>query len=237
MSCKTMDACDDTCPVYDLCEVTVSGGECVPNGETRIICEGFKFTSKLDSEVKTNSACYEGYGYQVSNLQYEWEITNPCDRDWFDKRFVAQLCDKYSMQITGYVQTDCGEWTKKETLTACLIDETGREYGKGVTRSIKGKALHRIIHNGKEDKQGNTYNASRTYKNNLQKDPITIRLLNQDLNSSDFQQIYKNLFLGSHNLGGFGTPQWFLQEGFDFANYEGKQLRSLFSSGNGGGAF
>ena len=122
MSCKTLDACDDTSPVYDLCEVTVNGGECVPDGETRIICEGFKFSAKMDVEVKTNSACYEGYGYQVGNMQYDWEITNPCDRDWFDRRFVAQICDKYSMEITGYVQTDCGEWTAKETLTACIIE-------------------------------------------------------------------------------------------------------------------
>ena len=158
------EVCTDTCPVYDLCEVTVQGGECTPTGETRIICEGFKFTTKIDSEVKTNSACYEGYGYQVSNLQYEWEITNPCDKDWFDKRMIAQLCDKYSMQITGYVQTDCGEWTKKETLTACLIDETGRDYGKGLTRSIKGKALHRILHKGKESNDGTISNSRKTYQ-------------------------------------------------------------------------
>ena len=158
------EVCTDTCPVYDLCEVTVQGGECTPTGETRIICEGFKFTTKIDSEVKTNSACYEGYGYQVSNLTYEWEITNPCDKDWFDKRMVAQLCDKYSMQITGYVQTDCGEWTKKETLTACLIDETGRDYGKGLTRSIKGKALHRILHKGKESNDGTISNSRKTYQ-------------------------------------------------------------------------
>ena len=167
MSCKTLDACDDTCPVYDLCEVTVKGGECVPDGETRIICEGFKFSAKMDVEVKTNSACYEGYGYQVGNMQYDWEITNPCDRDWFDRRFVAQICDKYSMEITGYVQTDCGEWTAKETLTACIIEETGRDYGKGVTRSIKGKALHRILHDTKEDESGNISHASKSYADKI----------------------------------------------------------------------
>lgn len=168
-NCNGIPSCDDTCQIYDLCEVTVSGdGKCMPNGENRIICEGFKFTSKLDSEVKTNSACYEGYGYQLSNLQYEWEITNPCDRDWFDKRFVAQLCDKYSMSITGYVQKDCGDWVAKETLTACIIEETGREYGKGVNRSLKGKALHRIIHDG-EDDNGNISNVAKTYANNVAK--------------------------------------------------------------------
>ena len=167
INCNDLEMCGDTCPVYDLCEVTVQGGNCTPTGETRIICEGFKFSSKMDVEVKTNSACYEGYGYQVSNIQYDWEITNPCDRDWFDKQFVAQVCDKYSMQITGYVMTDCGEWTKKETLTACIIEETGRDYGKGVSRSIKGKALHRIIHSGKEDNNGVVSNASKHYKENI----------------------------------------------------------------------
>ena len=166
-NCNGMDTCDDVCPIYDLCEVTIKGGDCTPEGETRIICEGFKFSSKLDVEVKTNSACYEGYGYQVSNMQYDWEITNPCDRDWFDKRFVAQICDKYSMEITGYVQEQCGEWTAKETLKACIIEETGRDYGKGVTRSIKGKALHRIIHDSKTDDNGNTTHASKSYINKI----------------------------------------------------------------------
>lgn len=163
-NCSELSSCDDTCKTYDLCQVTVSGnGNCMPNGENQIVCEGFKFTTKVDSEVKNNSSCYEGYGYQVSNLSYEWEITNPCDRDWFDKRIVAQLCDKYSMQITGYVQEDCGEWTPKETLTACFIDETGRDYGKGVSRSLKGKALHRIVHSTQEDSNGNISNASASY--------------------------------------------------------------------------
>ena len=166
-NCKEIGGCGDDCPVYDLCEVTIKGGNCTPSGETSIICEGFKLTSKIDSEIKTNSACYEGYGYQLSNLQYEWEITNPCDRDWFDKRFIAQLCDKYSMEITGYVQKDCGDWVAKETLTACIIEETGREYGKGLTRTLKGKALHRILHDTKEDALGNVANASKGYLENL----------------------------------------------------------------------
>lgn len=185
------EVCTDTCPVYDLCEVTVQGGDCTPTGETRIICEGFKFTTKLDSEVKTNSACYEGYGYQVSNLQYEWEITNPCDRDWFDKRMIAQLCDKYSMQITGYVMTDCGEWTKKETLTACLIDETGREYGKGVSRSIKGKALHRILHKGKQDSDGTISNANKSYTNKVNKHSAQVPGTQMSV-----EEYYKEVFKG-----------------------------------------
>lgn len=168
INCDDLEMCGDTCPVYDLCEVTVQGGSCTPTGETRIICEGFKFSSKMDVEVKTNSACYEGYGYQMSNIQYDWEITNPCDRNWFDKQFVAQVCDKYSMQITGYVMTECGVWEKKETLTACVIEETGRDYGKGVNRSIKGKALHRIIHSGKENENGVVSNISRAYKRHLE---------------------------------------------------------------------
>ena len=184
------EVCTDTCPVYDLCEVTVQGGECTPTGETRIICEGFKFTTKIDSEVKTNSACYEGYGYQVSNLQYEWEITNPCDRDWFDKRMVAQLCDKYSMQITGYVMTDCGEWTKKETLTACFIDETGRDYGKGVTRSIKGKALHRILHKGKQDSNGTISNSSKNYERKTNSYYSSVKI--------DTEEYYKTVYLNGY---------------------------------------
>ena len=163
MSCYTPDACDD-CAVYDLCKVTVKGGECAPGTETSIICEGFKISAKLDVEVKSNCACYEGYGYQVSNLQYDWEITNPCDREWFDKRFTAQICDKYSMEITGYVQLECGKWTPRETLKACIIEETGREYGKGVQRTLRGKALHRIIQSGKWDSDGNVYHASKAYE-------------------------------------------------------------------------
>lgn len=171
INCGEIAPCEDTCPIYDLCEVTIkatdSKGRCLPDSETRIICEGFKFSSKLDVEVKTNSACYEAYGYQVSNMQYDWEITNPCDRDWFDKRFVAQVCDKYSMEITGYVQENCGEWVAKETLKACIIEETGRDYGKGVTRSIKGKALHRIIHDGKTDDNGYTSNSDKSYRDSI----------------------------------------------------------------------
>ena len=165
MVCKAPQCEDTTCNVYDLCKVTIRGGECAPGQETQIICEGFKFTAKLDVEVKTDSACYEGYAYQVSNMQYDWEITNPCDLDWFDRRFVSQICDKYSMQITGYVQQDCNAgWTPKETLTACIIEETGRDYGKGVNRTIRGKALHRMIHSGKWDNQGNVYHQNKNYE-------------------------------------------------------------------------
>ena len=198
INCDDLEMCGDTCPVYDLCEVTVQGGGCTPTGETRIICEGFKFSSKMDVEVKTNSACYEGYGYQMSNIQYDWEITNPCDRNWFDKQFVAQVCDKYSMQITGYVMTECGVWEKKETLTACVIEETGRDYGKGVSRSIKGKALHRIIHSGKEDGNGVVSNASKSYKRNIKNGQVNGNTVQHSSTgtSKEDQDMLKAIYIG-----------------------------------------
>ena len=161
--CNLPEACTDACEIYDLCKVTVKGGECTPNGVTQVICEGFKFTAKMDVEVKTNSACYEGYGYQMSNIQYDWEITNPCDRDWFDKRFIAQICDRDSLEITGYVRNGCGDWIPKETLTHCIIEETGRDYGKGITRTLRGKALHRTIHSSKVENDGGIHNESEKY--------------------------------------------------------------------------
>mgnify|MGYP006872995148 CR=1 FL=1 len=142
--------CDDECAVYDLCEVVVkSNDDCVPNG--RIVCEGFKFTSKLSTELKKNSACYEAYGVAISDITYDWEITNPCDKAWFDHRFKSQLCDKYSMEITGYVQKECGSFEPVETLTGCIIEETGREYGGGVSRSIKGIALHHKVYDDRTE--------------------------------------------------------------------------------------
>lgn len=152
--------CDDECAVYDLCEVVVkSTDDCVPNG--RIVCEGFKFTSKLSTELKKNSACYEAYGVAISDIQYDWEITNPCDKAWFDHRFKSQLCDKYSMEITGYVQKECGNFEPVETLTGCIIEETGREYGGGISRSIKGIALHHKVYDNKTE----TVNGVTTVKN------------------------------------------------------------------------
>lgn len=162
MSCinNSIGNCDDDCAVYDLCEVVVKSNDaCVPNG--RIVCEGFKFTSKLSTEVKKNSACYEGYGVTLSDVEYDWEITNPCDKPWFDHRFKSQLCDKYSMEITGYVQKECGSFEPVETLTGCIITETGREYGGGVKRSIKGIALHHKVY----DDRTETVNGVTTVKN------------------------------------------------------------------------
>lgn len=231
MSCRGPDPCEESCAVYDLCKVTIKGGECAPGQETQIICEGFKFTAKLDVEVKTNSACYEGYGYQVSNMQYDWEITNPCDQDWFDKRFVAQICDKYSMEITGYVQQECGKWTPKETLKACIIEETGRDYGKGVTRSIRGKALHRILQSGKWDNQGNVYHANKAYEQKT--------AWYQPGGTADqtvdglYQNLRKTFFAGSNSSVGesyYGLGQggdW-VNKGMDMLN--GGELRNIDSS-------
>ena len=166
-TCNTPQGCGADCNTYDLCKVTVKGGNCVPDGTNQIVCEGFKFSTKVDSEILTDCSCHEGYGYKVSDITYEWEITNPCDYDWFDRRIIGQICDKYSMEITGYVQTDCGEWEPKETLLACFIDETDRDYGKGVTRSLKGKALQRVLGNSRMDDRGNISNVSKAYKNNM----------------------------------------------------------------------
>lgn len=171
--------CDDDCAIYDLCEVVVKSNDaCVPNG--RIVCEGFKFTSKLSSEVKKNSACYEGYGIALSDVQYDWEITNPCDKTWFDHRFKSQLCDKYSMEITGYVQKECGTFEPVETLTGCIITETGREYGGGVKRSIKGIALHHKVY----DDRTSTVNGVTTVTNSsayyLEKYSSNIRSRNRE---------------------------------------------------------
>ena len=239
MTCKQPKECTDTCTIYDLCKVTVKKGDgtvgqCLPHDgtETDIICEGFKFTSKLDVEVKTNSACYEGYGYQISNMQYDWEITNPCDHLWFDKRFVAQICDKYSMEITGYAQTNCGEFEPIEKLTACIIEETGRDYGKGMNRSIRGKALHRVLLKDKEDSEGNITNASKSYVNKGGADMNG----NVDYNSNGnvewwqeggaFDQVmtvenlekvlatYRNMFAGgAGGLAGIGSPTWWINQG------------------------
>lgn len=148
MACKDNFPCDanGVCETYDLCEVRVTNVEC--GVVDKIVCEGFTFTSKVDVETLRDSSCMEGYGYRLSDVSYEWEIQNPCDRSWFDRRFVQQQCDKYSMSITGYAQSDCGDFEPMETLEACVIEETGREYGKGIQRSLKGQALRHIILKG-----------------------------------------------------------------------------------------
>ena len=139
---------DGTCEDYDLCEVVFDSPE--DGFNDRIICEGFKFSGKVNAERKKNSACYEGYGWKLSNVEWEWELTAPCDSPFFDKRFKSQFCDKYGLSITGYVLKGCGtdDWVAKETLTACIITEFGREYGEGVNRTIKGVALHHKILDG-----------------------------------------------------------------------------------------
>ena len=159
---------DGTCEDYDLCEVVFDS----PNDgfSDRIICEGFKISGKLTAERKKNSACYEGYGWKLSNVEWEWELTAPCDSPFFDKRFKTQFCDKNGMSITGYVLKGCGTDDGKETLTSCIITEIGRDYGEGVTRTIKGVALHHKILDGtgsnmKQDVMeaaGATYNIGET---------------------------------------------------------------------------
>lgn len=138
---------DGVCEDYDLCEVQFISPE--DGFNNRIICEGFKINGKLTAEKKKNSACYEGYGWKLSNVEWEWELTAPCDSIFFDKRFKSQFCDKHGLSITGYVLTDCGsQWVAKETLTSCIITETGRDYGEGVERTIKGQALHHKLLDG-----------------------------------------------------------------------------------------
>jgi len=153
---------DGACEDYDLCEVVFNS----PNDgfNNRIICEGFKISGKLNAERKKNSACYEGYGWKLSNVEWEWELTAPCDSPFFDKRFKTQFCDKMGMSITGFVLKGCGtdDWVGKETLTGCIITEIGREYGEGVTRTIKGVALHHKILDGTGSsgkRRSNTANA------------------------------------------------------------------------------
>ena len=129
----------------------------------------------------------------LSDVEYDWEITNPCDKAWFDHRFKSQLCDKYSMEITGYVQKECGSFEPVETLTGCIITETGREYGGGVKRSIKGIALHHKVY----DDRTTTINGVTTIKNsssyymekystnirNRNREAIITALLNQTVSS------------------------------------------------------
>lgn len=138
---------DGVCEDYDLCEVYFESPE--DGFSDRIICEGFKINGKLNAERRKNSACYEGYGWKLSNVEWEWELTAPCDSPFFDKRFKTQFCDKMGLSITGFALDGCGgAWIPKETLTACIITEVGREYGEGINRTIKGVALHHKILDG-----------------------------------------------------------------------------------------
>lgn len=144
-----MGTCKDfSCKTYDLCEVVFESEK--EGFNDRIICEGFKFSGKLNAEAKKNSACYEGYGWKLSNIEWEWELTAPCETDFFDKRFKNQLCNKGGLTLTAYVLDGCGDddWKPMESLTHCIITEIGREYGEGTTRTIKGVALHHKIFDG-----------------------------------------------------------------------------------------
>lgn len=154
---------DGACEDYDLCEVVFNSPE--DGFSDRIICEGFKISGKLNAERKKNSACYEGYGWKLSNVEWEWELTAPCDSPFFDKRFKTQFCDKDGMSITGYVLKGCGtdDWVGKETLTSCIITELGREYGEGVTRTVKGVALHHKILDGTGSNNKNKNKVNQAY--------------------------------------------------------------------------
>lgn len=150
-----MGACKDfSCKTYDLCEVVFQSEK--EGFNDRIICEGFKFSGKLNAEAKKNSACYEGYGWKLSNIEWEWELTAPCETDFFDKRFKNQLCNKGGLTLTAYVLDGCGDddWKPMESLTHCIITEIGREYGEGTTRTIKGVALHHKIFDGSRSRNG-----------------------------------------------------------------------------------
>lgn len=178
---------DGACEDYDLCEVRFLSPE--DGFENSIICEGFKINGKLNAERKKNSACYEGYGWKLSNVEWEWELTAPCDSPFFDKRFKTQFCDKHGLSITGYVLQGCGaDWIPKETLTSCIITEIGREYGEGVTRTIKGVALHHKILDGSgsnntkqytQNESGATYNLGEDIINILRGTSVPNRLQNR----------------------------------------------------------
>lgn len=205
MACNVPGCDTDGCKIYDLCEVTIQGGNCVPSGTNKIVCEGFTFSTKIDTEVKNDCSCYEGYGILASNLQYEWEISNPCDMDWFDQRIVGQLCDKYSMSITGYVQENCGNWVAKETLEACFINDTSREFGKGLTRSLKGIALHRSLNGTKATDNGYANTAKGFQKGVLEGIGDAIGEISKDADywkSAIIKTNYDQSLAGLSNLGG-----------------------------------
>ena len=123
---------------YGLC--VVYWGDA--NGENRrVVCEGLKITKKLKAEARKDSAQLSGYDWQISDLEYEWELDNPYDHEFFDERYEKQINDKHGLTITGYTQDQNGEWIKKDTLKSCIITDMDREYGNGISRTVKGNAL------------------------------------------------------------------------------------------------
>jgi len=119
---------------YDLCEV-----QC--EGLGKVICKGFKLTKKIKADGNEDCSNYEYCDWTLSQRTYDWEITEPRDYDWFDRRFDDQTSDKHGLTITGYAENDEGEWVAKDKFTSCIITETGREYSSGIKRTIKGNAL------------------------------------------------------------------------------------------------
>ena len=175
---------DGACEDYDLCEVVFYSPE--DGFNDRIICEGFKISGKLTAESKKTSGCYEGYGWKLSNVEWEWELTAPCDSDFFDKRFKTQFCDKHGLSITGYVLKGCGtgDWVAKETLTSCIITDTGREYGEGITRTIKGVALHHKILDGTGSAKRRANSTARNVANAFNQSGATYNLGDEIINTT-----------------------------------------------------
>ena len=140
MPIDNINAAADTANLdsYGLCVVYWGDS----NGENkRIVCEGLKVTRKCKAEAKKDCAQTDGYDWELSDFEYEWEIDEPHDYNFFDERFKAQINDKHGLTITAYSQDQNGTWVKKDTLKSCIISDTDREYGNGISRSIKGSAL------------------------------------------------------------------------------------------------
>lgn len=123
---------------YSLCEVYWKG-------YGRIVCEGFKFSMKLKAEPKKDCGQINGYDWDLSDFEYSWEITEPYDYDFFDERVFSQIYDKHGLTITGYAQDKDGNWIKKDVFKSCIITDTGRDYGNGIKRTIKGSALGKLM--------------------------------------------------------------------------------------------
>lgn len=112
------------------------------NGESqRIVCEGLKVTKKLKAEARKDSAQLQGYGWNISDLEYEFEFDAPYDYHLFDERYEQQVYDKHGLTISTYAQDENGKWVKKESLKSCIITDMDREFGNGIERSVKGVAL------------------------------------------------------------------------------------------------
>ena len=142
MAIDNINASADTTNLdsYGLC-VVYWGDE---NGENqRVVCEGLKITMKMKAEAKKDCAQIDGYDWDFSDYEYEWELDTPYDHDFFDERYKAQINDKHGLTITAYAQDQNGNWVKKDTLKSCAITDLGREYGNGVSRTVKGSALGR----------------------------------------------------------------------------------------------